>query len=139
MKKFNFNHESSNSHDFSIAKFMEGSLGEFDKIGMGDGGVENKQLCFIISDGKMNKEIVRPYMKEARKKDVTYVFIIIDSQENSILKTTSLKEINDDHGKRIRFERKPYLSNFPFEYFLIVRGVKELGDVLASTLLQFIQ
>lgn len=34
---------------------------------------------------------------------------------------------------------KLYMSDFPFEYFLIVRNVRELGDVLASTLLQFIQ
>jgi len=34
---------------------------------------------------------------------------------------------------------KLYMSDFPFEYFLIVRNVQELGDVLASTLLQFIQ
>ncbi len=34
---------------------------------------------------------------------------------------------------------KNYMSDFPFEYFLIINDVKELGEILAMTLLQFIQ
>jgi midasin (ATPase involved in ribosome maturation) len=42
----------------------------------------------------------------------------------------------DENGK---VKMKLYMSDFPFEYFLIVRNVRELGDILASALLQFIQ
>ena len=58
---------------------MDNSIKEFEKIDKDQ--TENKQLCFIISDGKMNKDYVRPYMEEARRKDITYVFIIIDSEK----------------------------------------------------------
>lgn len=34
---------------------------------------------------------------------------------------------------------KNYMSDFPFEYFLIINDVKELGEILAMTLMQFIQ
>jgi hypothetical protein len=33
----------------------------------------------------MNKNMVKPFLKEAGKKGITYVFIVIDSQKNSIL------------------------------------------------------
>ena len=33
----------------------------------------------------MNKQMVRPFINEAVKKGITYVFIIIDSTKNSIL------------------------------------------------------
>lgn len=58
----------------------------------------------------------------------------MDSEKASILTTKSVS-IGED-GK---VKMKLYMSDFPFEYFLIVRNVRELGDVLATTLLQFIQ
>ena len=82
----------------------------------------------------MNKEYVRPYMREAKKKDIAYVFIIIDSMKESILEVKSVR-----FNEKGKVEMKSYLCDFPFEYFLVVKGVKELGEILASTLLQFIQ
>jgi midasin len=73
-------------------------------------------------------------MKEAKKKDITYVFIIVDSLKDSILGVKSVR-LNEMQKTEI----KSYLSDFPFDYFLIVKNVRELGEVLASTLLQFIQ
>jgi midasin (ATPase involved in ribosome maturation) len=31
------------------------------------------------------------------------------------------------------------MSDFPFDYFLIIKDAKELGEILALTLMQFIQ
>jgi midasin len=113
---------------------MQESLEEFKKSEEAYSGLENKQICFIIGDGKMNKDYVRPYMREAKSREIIYVFIIVDSEKQSILTTKSAAI--DANGK---VKMKLYMSDFPFEYFLIVRNVKELGDVLATTLLQFIQ
>lgn len=82
----------------------------------------------------MNKDYVRPYLREAKKRDIIYVFIIVDSEKASILTTKSVSI-----GENGKVKMKLYMSDFPFEYFLIVRNVQELGDVLATTLLQFIQ
>lgn len=95
--------------------------------------MEVKKLCFIISDGKMNKKLVAPFMKDAKKEDITYIFIIVDSQQSSILSIKSVEYID----KKMKI--KNYMSDFPFEYFLIINDVKELGEILAMTLLQFIQ
>lgn len=119
VNSFDFLHESQVSHDLSIASFMRESLDEFDKTENADAGTENKQLCFIISDGKMNKDYVRPYLKEAKKKDIIYVFIIVDSEKASILTTKSVSI-----GENGKVKMKLYMSDFPFEYFLIVRNVK---------------
>ena len=90
-------------------------------------------MCFIISDGRMNKKLVSPFMKGAKKEDITYIFIIVDSQESSIMGIKTVEYMD----KKMRI--KNYMSDFPFEYFLIINDVKELGDILAMTLLQFIQ
>lgn len=66
----------------------------------------------------MNKDYVRPYLKDAKSKNIIYVFIIIDSESNSILTTRSAVM---EEGK---VKMKLYMSDFPFEYFLIVRNVR---------------
>lgn len=81
----------------------------------------------------MNKQMVKPFLKEAAKKGITYVFIIIDSQKNSILNIKTVEYVN---GK---MEIKSYMSDFPFDFFLVVNNAKELGDILGATLMQFIQ
>lgn len=85
LEDFSFQYESSNSHDLSMSSFMANSLNEFDKVQSTESNGESRQLCIIISDGKMNKQMVKPFLKEANKKGITYVFIIIDSTKNSIL------------------------------------------------------
>lgn len=73
-------------------------------------------------------------MKEIKKQDVTYVFIIVDSQQSSILNIKSV-----EYGENKKMKIKNYMADFPFEYFLIINNVKELGEILAITLMQFIQ
>ena len=88
----------------------------------------------------MNKEYVRPWLAEAERRDITYVFIIVDSSESlggkrdSIMNITSVSK-NPETG---RLKMRNYMDDFPFEYFLLVRNVKEIGEVLAGSLLQFI-
>lgn len=36
-------------------------------------------------------------------------------------------------------EIKSYMTDFPFDFFLIINNAKELGDILGATLMQFIQ
>jgi len=67
LNNFQFNYESSNSHDLSMASFMNASLNVFKKVEEEDSNVEVHKLCFIISDGKMNKKLVQPFMKDVKK------------------------------------------------------------------------
>lgn len=81
----------------------------------------------------MNKKLVCPFMKDAKKEDITYIFIIVDSLQSSILNIKTVEYVD----KKMKI--KNYMTDFPFEYFLIINDVKELGEILAMTLLQFIQ
>ena len=66
----------------------------------------------------MNKQMVKPFLKEALKKGITYVFIIIDSAKNSIL---NIKTVEYVSGK---MEIKSYMNDFPFDFFLVVNNAK---------------
>lgn len=118
LDNFQFEFESANSHDLSMASFMASSLESFKKVESTDANTEVKKLCFIISDGKMNKKLVAPFMKQAQREDITYIFIIVDSQDSSILSIQSVEYIN----KKMKI--KNYMADFPFEYFLIVSDVR---------------
>ena len=81
----------------------------------------------------MNKQLVAPLMAEARRQEVTYIFIIVDSAETSVLGIKSVEYVD---GK---MRMKSYMNDFPFEYFLIVKDVRELGEILAMAMMQFVQ
>ena len=101
------------------------------------------QLEIIISDGVCaNHEKLRSALRRAREQRVLVVFIILDTlhqkpgmsaddiEKQSILE---LKEVRADLTWR------PYLETFPFEYYILLRSVDALPDVLAATLRQFFE
>lgn len=57
----------------------------------------------------MNKKLVQPFMKDVKKQDVTYIFIIVDSQQSSIL---NIKTVEYTEEKKMKI--KNYMSDFPF-------------------------
>ena len=70
------------SADLSMANFVKESAEFFDNF-----SDENKKICFILSDGRMNKNMVRPLLVDAERKGIIYIFVIldIDEMEESIL------------------------------------------------------
>lgn len=57
-----------------------------------------QQICFIMSDGRFNKKLVKPLVVEAEANQILFVFIVLDKPEEkeSILnvKSTSQKYVN---------------------------------------------
>ncbi|KAG8806147.1 hypothetical protein FRC17_005159 [Serendipita sp. 399] len=105
------------------------------------------QLEIIISDGVCsNHDKLRAAIRRAREQKILIVFIIIDaikksssdpngsntrrSVESSIL---TMKQVKQD----LSIER--YLDTFPFEYYVVLRSVDALPEVLSATLKQFFQ
>lgn len=101
------------------------------------------QLEIIISDGVCaHHEKLRSALRRAREQRVLVVFVILDTlhqrpgastddiEKQSILE---LKEVRADLTWR------PYLETFPFEYYIVLRSVDALPDVLAATLRQFFE
>ena len=56
---------------------------------------------------------------------------------NSILSMTQVAMKNVDGRMEMQMER--YLDSFPFEYYLVLRSVEALPDVLSGTLRQFFE
>ena len=106
-------------------------------------GKELWQLEIIISDGVcQNHDRLRPLLRRAAEQRVMLVFVIIDSlaseRPSSITTMSSVKYVTDANG-RLQLEMERYLDSFPFEYYVVVRDVDALPDVLAATLRQWVE
>ncbi|KAI0328990.1 midasin [Cubamyces sp. BRFM 1775] len=108
------------------------------------------QLEIIISDGIcQDHERLRTILRRAEEQRVMVVFIVLDSlhsksagsgtgaNENSILSMNQVAYKMVDGRMDLHVER--YLDTFPFEYYVVLRNVEALPDVLAGTLKQFFE
>jgi len=115
------------------------------------------QLEVIISDGIcQDHDRLRTVLRKAEEQRVMIVFIVIDSLhsaaaagsgtdskagtssiESSILAMNQVAYKNVDGRMELQMER--YLDSFPFEYYVVLRNVEALPDVLTGTLKQFFE
>ncbi|KAH9936525.1 uncharacterized protein B0H18DRAFT_1206806 [Fomitopsis serialis] len=112
------------------------------------------QLEIIISDGIcQDHEKLRTVLRKAEEQRIMVVFIILDSLharstvdasstassqgQDSILQMNQVAYRNVDGRMDLHVER--YLDTFPFEYYVVLRDVEALPDVLAGTLKQFFE
>ncbi len=71
-----------------MMRFMKGAIDYFKDCRQRD----YQQICFIFSDGRFNKKIVKPLIQEAEEANILFVFIILDNkkdQKNSIMNIKS--------------------------------------------------
>ena len=101
------------------------------------------QLEIIISDGVCaNHEKLHSTLRRAREQRVLVVFIILDTlHQNSGTSTDDIEKQSILELKEVRADLtwRPYLETFPFEYYILLRSVDALPDVLAATLRQFFE
>ncbi|KAJ7132921.1 midasin nuclear AAA ATPase [Mycena filopes] len=111
------------------------------------------QLEIIISDGMcQDHERLRTVLRRAEEQRVMIVFIIVDSLhspttaasgvrkpavQGSILTMDKAEYKNVDGRMELQLQR--YLDSFPFEYYVVLRNVEALPEVLAGTLRQFFE
>ncbi|CAD8092675.1 unnamed protein product [Paramecium sonneborni] len=131
--QFNFEFESKQSSELSLMRFMRESIDKFKNIRVSNA----QQICFIMSDGKFNKKMVRPLVREAEELQIFYVFIILDREDQSItnIKSTHYVTVNDKQ----KIEIRNYLEDFPFRYYIIIKSPHELNHVLVNILRQYYQ
>lgn len=111
------------------------------------------QLEIIVSDGIcQDHEQLRNALRMAEENRILVVFIIIDSLHNqtTLTMTTNKQPIQSSiltmnqvsyqnvNGK-MELQLARYLDTFPFQYYLILREVEVLPDILANTLKQFFE
>ncbi|SNX87533.1 related to MDN1 - Huge dynein-related AAA-type ATPase (midasin) [Melanopsichium pennsylvanicum] len=122
------------------------------------------QLEIIISDGICQDHAkLRSLLREAAEQRVMLVFVVIDSLQpapasgaptpaavaggarvapqqprSSILEMTNASYHTDANGRlQLRMER--YMDTFPFDYYVVVREVEALPEVLSATLRQWVE
>lgn len=108
------------------------------------------QLEIIISDGIcQDHDKLRAVLRKAEEQRVMIVFIIIDSlhsgaatkpgssAQGSILTMEKAEFKNIDGKMELQLQR--YLDSFPFEYYVVLRDVEALPQVLSATLKQFFE
>ncbi|KAJ4459704.1 putative AAA ATPase midasin [Paratrimastix pyriformis] len=119
----------------------------------GGGGADGsaQQLCFVLSDGRISdKRGLVGMVAEAASKGIFLVFVILDNcpgpagapaaAGGSKAVTTSIVDMKTitfpGPGKVVAV---PYLEDFPFPYYVILRDVQALPEVLGDALRQWIE
>ncbi|EGN98495.1 hypothetical protein SERLA73DRAFT_110025 [Serpula lacrymans var. lacrymans S7.3] len=114
------------------------------------------QLEIIISDGIcQDHDRLRAMLRRAAGQRVMIVFIVIDSlhsaagstdnrtsselagSQNSILSMNQVAYKMVDGRMELQMER--YMDSFPFDYYVVLRSVEALPEVLSGTLRQFFE
>ena len=109
--------------------------------GRSSSGTDCLQLCFLISDGQIqqDRDEVRHWTREAQRRHILLVLIIVDTGERSI--TSTSRYVGGATGKAgkggLMFES--YLDTFPFPYYLVLRQIEQLPHVLADALRQWFE
>ncbi|KAM0753166.1 P-loop containing nucleoside triphosphate hydrolase protein [Meredithblackwellia eburnea MCA 4105] len=121
------------------------------------------QLQIIISDGMcQDHDKLRALLRKAAEQKVLFVFVVIDSlhqraadnnggsrsgsstpnpataDQNSILAMQSVSYTKGPNGQ-LELKMDRYLDSFPFDYFVVLRDVEALPDVLCATLRDFFE
>lgn len=112
------------------------------------------QLEIIISDGMcQDHDRLRTVLRKAEEQRVMIVFIIIDSLQSTASGSTvpgpsgsaqgsilsmDKAEFKNING-RMELQLQRYLDSFPFQYYVILRSVEALPEVLSGTLKQFFE
>jgi midasin len=90
------------------------------------------QLQIVLSDGKCeDHEYIQSRVRAAAEERIAMVFIILDNRDKSII---DLETVEFDGGQ---MKITKYMESFPFDYFVVVKNVNKLPEVLAEVLRQF--
>jgi len=98
---------------------------------------EQLQLVLIVSDGRRGATWGDPkqWIRQAAQENILLCFVVLDSsaEKDSILE---LKSISYPNGK---LTMSRYIDEFPFPYYLVVRELKALPQVLSDALRQWFE
>lgn len=135
-----------------VRRLLENSLERFQSARDRRGGsaADLWQLEIIVSDGMcQDLEDIRALLRKARQQKVMVMFVVLDSlhgnnqdakdsRQDSILSMKSVSYQKSKSGAlELKMER--YMDTFPFEYYVVLRDVEALPEILGETLRQFFE
>lgn len=98
------------------------------------------QLQIIISDGVCEDHAtVQRLVRQARDEKVMLVFVVVDglSSSGSILDMSQVSYVQDPLTGGMTLKVDNYLDSFPFEFYVVVRNINELPEMLSLILRQY--
>ncbi|CAN3361232.1 midasin [Diutina catenulata] len=122
-----------------IRQLCARSLSIFDDARATAGNTELWQLQIILSDGVCEDHAtVQRLVRQARDQRVMMVFVVMDgiSGSESILDMSQVSYQPDANGN-MALQVDKYLDSFPFEYYVVVKNIQELPEMLALILRQY--
>ena len=130
VSQFSFDQKSTNTHEM-IRNCMD-LLQQQRDIGSSSAG-DNLQLMVIISDGRLSKQKgLSRALRMMQDRRVLVVFVILDSPhaKDSILELQNISFVG-------KVRRENYLDTFPFPFYVVLRDITALPNVLADAIRQF--
>ncbi|KAI5962071.1 uncharacterized protein KGF55_003146 [Candida pseudojiufengensis] len=124
----------------NIQELCNQSLKIFENEKFESGGSDLWQLQIIISDGVCeNHENIIRMVRKARDEKIMMVFVIIDgiNSKESIMDMQQVKYETDVNTGESILKVDKYLDNFPFEFYVIVKNINELPEMLSTILRQY--
>ena len=101
------------------------------------GSEGGRKLCFLVSDGRVerdNRDRLRALVREMSEKGILLVCLVIDGAgKDSIVNMRSV-EFVDGKTKMTKF-----IDDYPFPFYLLVKDVETLPDVLGDALKQWLE
>ncbi|SCV04461.1 LAMI_0H16314g1_1 [Lachancea mirantina] len=97
------------------------------------------QLQIVISDGVCeDHETILRLVRRARENRIMLVFVIVDgiNSSQSIMDMSQVSYIPDQSGN-LQLKVGKYLDTFPFEFYVVVRDISELPEMLSVILRQY--
>ncbi|GMH65392.1 hypothetical protein TrST_g10125 [Triparma strigata] len=123
--------------DQQRTKMAECVSGAMDVLNENGGESEGRRLCFLISDGRVerdNREFLKRLIRDMNASGILLVMIVIDGTgSQSIL---SMKEVNFVNGKP---KVSQFIAEYPFPFYLLCNDVGTLPDVLGDSLRQWLE
>eukprot|EP00555_Chaetoceros_dichaeta_P012486 CAMPEP_0198271850 /NCGR_PEP_ID=MMETSP1447-20131203/50740_1 /TAXON_ID=420782 /ORGANISM="Chaetoceros dichaeta, Strain CCMP1751" /LENGTH=1221 /DNA_ID=CAMNT_0043964667 /DNA_START=40 /DNA_END=3702 /DNA_ORIENTATION=- len=99
------------------------------------------QLVFIISDGRIERDSrsqLRKLVREMSEKNMLPVMIIVEGEQKEDSKSkdsiVNMKEVTFENG---RPKIKNFIEDYPFPYYMVLKDMNTLPEVLGDALRQW--
>lgn len=106
-------------------------------MSMGSSSATTMQLMFIIGDGRFGdkRQELASWLHRAQQNNIFVVFLIMDTldKDQSIL---DIQSVSYNAGK---MTIQPYIDDFPYAYYIILKDLDNLPHILSDALRQWFE
>ena len=159
LQRCSFKEESHKSHEVAITDMLQLAIHELDNDSSSSSSSSSNTttMVLILSDGRFNKEQARPWVNAAIARGCIPLLLILDPEQQKQKGAPSaaaaaaaaggapphsssifdLKQVQQLPGGGM--EVSPYLQDFPFPYYAVVRDTRQLPAVFGDIIRQWVE